>query len=268
LQIEDISVNPRMVFVCQLNKKVMEIHEFVALRRSGHHAILNWIIRNMIGQQSEFKYKITHLAGTFLHHINEGNFDTKFSIDYINQNYDKIRNLLVSYEDSDVNFCLFSKDFIFRGPLAPNKFPEYKLQLNQRFIIIRDFYNNLSSRIKGNQDSINKGLIPVFDVREDFINKWKDYAKNIVSNKLPHLKFEDWLDNPDKRNQFLKENFNIHDRYGIDNIVGTYSSFGESKNYKKRFDPDLIPEEIKEIVRKDGELHYLIGRLGYDFRKI
>jgi len=49
---------------------------------------------------------------------------------------------------------------------------------------------------------------------------------------------------------------------------GTSSSFGEHKNVLNRFDMVDLPEDVKEIIRKDNELHYLIGALGYKYREI
>jgi len=56
--------------------------------------------------------------------------------------------------------------------------------------------------------------------------------------------------------------------YGIEGIRGTQSSFVENKDLEKRFEQVEIPEETKEIIRKDSELHYLIGRLGYEYKSI
>ena len=39
--------------------------------------------------------------------------------------------------------------------------------------------------------------------------------------------------------------------------------FGENTYYYAN-----IPEEIKDLIRKDNELHYLIGALGYEYKEI
>jgi hypothetical protein len=66
----------------------------------------------------------------------------------------------------------------------------------------------------------------------------------------------------------MLEVFNVYDRVGIDNINGTTSSFGEHKNVMNRFNMVELPEEIKDLIRKDNELHYLIGALGYEYKEI
>jgi len=252
--------------------KRMNIHEFIALSRSGHHAMMNWVIQNLVGFQNEWKYKITSLSDTKTIYINEGNFDTDFTFKYLNENKNDIKNILIGYEDVDSRYTIFNDPKKYFGRFSKIYLSEYGANITKRIIFIRDFYNNLSSRIRANN---NKGMFVkvsgeahIFDVGHEFIKNWKSLAKSIVYNGSPYLKFEDWLQSRDIRNNFIQENFNTIDLFGIENINGTSSSFGESKNYNKRFDPDLIPEEIKEIVRKDNELHYLIGRLGYEFKEI
>jgi hypothetical protein len=250
----------------------MKIFEFIALSRSGHHAMLNWILQNLVGFQLNWEYKITRLGDTSLYYINEGNYGINFTFDFIEKNIKDMKNLFIGYENVDSNFTIFRDDKIYRGSLCKIKFSEYEAKTEKRIVFIRDFYNNLSSRIRANmnEDMFIKtdGKKLVFDVEENFIKIWKQMATSILKKKVAFLKYEDWLENSEIRNEFLIENFNTHQIYDFENIIGTSSSFGESKNYKKRFDPNLIPEKIKEIIRKDTELHYLIGRLGYEFVEI
>jgi len=250
----------------------MKINEFIALSRSGHHAMTNWIIKNLVGFQNEWKYKITALGETEVIYINEGNFDTDFTFKFIKENHQKIKSILIGYEDITSDFTIFNNEKSFLGPLSKIHFSELGAKIVSRTIFIRDFYDNLSSRIRANNTEgmfVNYDGTPhMFDVEYEFIENWKSLAKSIIVNKSPFLRFEDWLENKSIRDNFLKENFNTIDLYGVENIQGTSSSFGDSKNYKKRFDPDLISDETKEIIRKDNELHYLLGCMGYEYRKI
>jgi len=66
----------------------------------------------------------------------------------------------------------------------------------------------------------------------------------------------------------LLSKFGVKEQFDNTNINGKHSSFGNSKDYLNRFDPNLIPEEIKMLIRKDNELHYLIGKLGYNYVEI
>lgn len=250
----------------------MNIYEFIALSRSGHHAILNWIFQNLVGFQIEWNYKITRLGDSNLYYINEGSFNTGFSFEFIENNFKNIKNLFVGYENVKTNFTIFRDDNIFRGPISKMKYSEKGATLSKRILIIRDFYNNLASRVRANKNEgmfINTDGKPLFfDVKQNFIDTWKDMARAIVDEKITHIKYEDWLENSEIRKKFLLDNFNTLEIYDFDNVKGTSSSFGESKNYKNRFDPELISDEIKDLIRKDNELHYLIGALGYEYKKI
>ena len=81
------------------------------------------------------------------------------------------------------------------------------------------------------------------------------------------MKFEDWLTNQEIRENFLFENFGLKDRYKLTKIQGTQSSFGDIENVDKRFEGLVIPDETLDLISKDSELHYLIGALGYEYKK-
>jgi len=50
-------------------------------------------------------------------------------------------------------------------------------------------------------------------------------------------------------------------------VKGTPSSFGDNKVID-RFSQIQISEETKDLIRKDNELHHLIGTLGYEYKEI
>lgn len=250
----------------------MNLYEFIGLSRSGHHAMLNWIIKNMVGFQCGWEYKMIRMGGSNLYYLNEGNHDINLSHRYIKESIADIKTLFVGYEDVLYDYTIFRDDFIYRGPLSSNKYTSDGMNSIGRIIFIRDFYNNLSSRIKANQKANMfvkiTGKPHIFNTEENYINTWKNLAKSILDKKVSYLKFEDWIHNKDIRNQFLLETFNVKAMYGTEDIHGTSSSFGESKNYDKRFDPTLFSEKTKELIRKDNELHYLIGAMGYEYKEI
>jgi hypothetical protein len=80
------------------------------------------------------------------------------------------------------------------------------------------------------------------------------------------------VDNPQKnkeiREKFLYDTFGLKDIFGTKNVEGTRSSFGDRTNVMNRHKELDLPEETKELIRKDGELHYLMGALGYEYKKI
>jgi len=250
----------------------MKIHEFIATCRSGHHSVLNWILINKLGFQYDWKYKFVRLGNNGMFHLSEANHDIPLSFQYIDEVKDEIDTLFVGYEDTPWNYTIFSDDNTYYAPMSFGDYKKYNMDYKGRYVLIRNFYTNLASRLKSNENKLFEKWtgdnLHMFDVGEDFIFRWKSQARACVENKVSYLKFEDWLTNKDVREKFLFDNFGLKDIYGIENIKGTLSSFGTFDGVTKRDKEVDIPDDIKELIRKDNELHYLIGALGYDYKKI
>ena len=249
----------------------MKIYEFLALSRSGHHTVVNWVIKNTIGVQCDWTYKLTEFGTNGLFYLNEANHDIPLSFQFINEKKDKIKKLYLNYEDTPASYTLFNNEKEYKGPMSMNIDGINHTDFVRRVIIVRDFYNLLSSRLKANEKIMFKkrdGSPHLFQVSEKFIYRWKSHAKSCLYNNTPYLKFEDWLNNKDVREQFLYENFGLFDNYGIKDIAGTDSSFDSHKGVENRINQIEIPEEIKELIKKDNELHYLMGALGYEYKEI
>lgn len=250
----------------------MKIYEFVATCRSGHHSVLNWILMNKIGFQYDWKYKYVSLGNTGLFHLSEANHDIPLSFQFIDESIDSVKTLFVGYEDTNWDYTIFSDDNTFVAPSALRDYRKYDMDYQRRIIILRNFYTNLASRLKSNDKKMfekwdDTGL-HLFDVTENFLSWWKDQARACVENKVSYLKFEDWIKNKNVRENFLYENFGLRDIHGIDDIQGTPSSFGTTEGVLNRDREIEIPEDVKDLIRKDNELHYLMGALGYPYKKI
>ena len=238
--------------------------EMIGLKRSGHHAVMNWIINNLTHQQVDYWYKYIRLGETNFwilndssHKIEEGG---KMFLDTIEYSKTIPDTFLVNYEDTKTNYCLFNNDKIYKGKKSKYEFYGHDIKLDSRILIIRNFYDNIFSRYLGVENRI---VVEAF-YDERFIDLWKNHAKFYLSNKDRCLKFDDWVNDSNKRNKFLKCNFNISEMFGIENIHGTSSS--NTKGIEK--DYSIIPENIKELIRKDNELHNLIGSLGYEYKEL
>lgn len=250
----------------------MIIYEMMGCSRSGHHSMMNWIIKNMVGFQCNWQYKLNWMSDTDVYFLGEANHDIPLSFEMIDNFKEKIGTLLTGYEDTPWDYTIFREDRIFKGPKSLETSDRYNFDYRHRIVFIRDFYNNLASRIKSNQKQIftkwDTGNPHLFEVTDKYIFRWKSQARACVQNKVHYLRFEDWLENKDVRERFLFETFGLKDIFGVDEVDGTVSSFGDNKNVRERFNPDLIPDEIKELIRKDNELHFLIGKLGYEYKEI
>ena len=242
----------------------MNLFETIAIRRSGHHAVMSWYVKNLIGS-CDYTYLVTVQRDTKSIVWNDGGYKEE-EIDLIRGLKFTPKNLFINYEDRNSKYTFFEKDLIYKGPYRLDRFKDISIERSKRVIVIRDFYNVLCSRITQNKkQEFQMGV----DIR--FINLWKNHAKSIINNETHYIKYEDWLTNEDKRVEFLKNTFNIKEIFKKEHANGTHSSYdGDSdiKDYLNRFDPNIIPEEVKKLIREDNELHYLIGALGYTYRKI
>ena len=244
----------------------MKVLESMGLSRSGHHAIFNWILLNLVGTQIEWKYKMTYLNNTSIFFLDEANHDIPLSFKFIDEFLHKIKFLIVCYEDTFWDYTLFNQERIFRGPYSLNYKTEYSIDYVGRFTIIRDFYDTLNSRIQANQINMGKKWKTetpfYFKVDTTYVERWKNLAKACVENKTSFIKFEDWKTQKKIRQIFLQEVLDIKEIFGVENIVGTKSSFS-SKNKQ-----NLISEEMFQIIDQDQELKFLIRELGYEYIKI
>jgi len=242
------------------------VFEFSSLRRSGHHAVMSWVVKNLTDITLSWNYRLTHLYQTNSVFYNDATLRLNEIESFLTNEGNNKDIIYLNYEDEYPDYTLFSSDRIFKGPHNLNQSFGIKNLKTERFYIIRDFYSTLCSRIKANNDLVNGER---FSNHEDFIEKWKKYAYIYLKNQNSFIRYEDWLTDSNYRNQFLINNFNTYERFDTNFANGWVSSFSENpNNYFDRFDINLIPEETKKLIMNDYELHYLIGTLNYKFRKL
>lgn len=246
----------------------MRIYEIHGMARSGHHAMINWIIKNLSGSESEMNYKLTIINN--LVYINEANLDVPLTLDYIKNHSDRAKVLMLSYENANINYSVLNDGERYISPLSLNNTSLPKYVDNRRIVFIRDFYNNLASRLESNRRSQKKsadGTIFQWDVRQGFVNLWKSYAKYILDDKGIHLKYEDWLQSKKERSRFMVDMVG-HGEHFDNKVRGTNSSFDGNTDVMDRISQVEVPEDIKNIVNSDQELKYYIEELGYKYRKL
>lgn len=248
------------------------MYETMALSRSGHHSMKNWIIRNLVGFQIEWEYKMINATGTNFFHLGEANHDIPLSFKFLDDFKDFIDLIFVNYEDAPYDYTIFNEDKIFKGPLSLEKREEYNIEHKGRVCFIRDFYSNLSSRIKSNEKSIfskwDTDEPHLFEVDKTYIDRWKSHANACVNNQVSYLKFEDWMFNKGERDKFIFETFGIRDHYGIQEIKGSVSSFETWSNAESRHHELNLSDEMKDLIVHDKDLEILIKELGYSKIKL
>ena len=242
----------------------MKTHEILALKRSGHHAMMNWVIKNLTGLQIDHWYKITILYDRPLWVWNDGHKEKDLGYELFQKSLKKElkppKNLIINYEDTDTNYCHFTKNHKFNGIIDNSSICGIEVESSSRVIFIRDFYDNLYSRYL----AIKNGLVNDCPYDENYVKNWKEHARYCIYNPKKCLKYEDWMLDGLKRKDFLLNNFNTTESYGVEKISGTPSSYIN----KEKKDLNVLPEKIKNLIRKDNELHYLIGALGYEYKEI
>jgi hypothetical protein len=246
----------------------MEVFEIFGLSRSGHHAMTNWLIKNMVGHECGMEWKL-NIMDNGVYYINEGNLDKHLTKEYVKDHKNNFKRLFISYENEKTDFSILNKNEKYITPMSLDVEDMSNINNNYRIVFIRNFYDNLASRIKSNEINLSKsreGQFTPWDTEKDFINLWKNQAKIILENKCLFLKYEDWLTSKNIRDKFIN-NMLRHGEIFDNKVKGTPSSFGDNKVID-RFSQIQISEETKELIRKDNELHYLMGALGYEYREI
>ena len=254
----------------------MKIIETIGNARSGHHAMLNWIISNLCGQQVQNwgAYNMTYLANSTLAIFDEVNYNPGLHLEWLKDQEDH-KTIILNYVDALPNYtAVYGENQIFKGPYAYNKSLGFTSEHKGRILMIRDFYTNLLSRLKGNQVGLQKIVDTIgsvtdktfeFDVSPRFIDIWKSQAKACVENQISYIKYEDWMSNKEIRQKFLWDNFQVKEQFNNASIKGTDSSY---KSGEKRNDISLIPDNLRQIIKEDKELHELVEALGYENMEI
>lgn len=241
----------------------MELIEINAVKRSGHHAFMSWIIKNIYGLNVEYIHKLIFVADTGLWVWNDASRYQDLGTNLLKHHLmiKPPKSIMVNYEDEDSNYSLFHTSNYYHGSKNFDRFIE--VSKSKRFYIIRDFYNNLASRFNHENKHLHTN-----DYGMKYINRWKDIAKMCLSNPNSSIKYEDLVTNTSKCYDFLQHNFDIVQKFNLQDVGKTKSSFENSYNTLDRFDVKMLPKETISLIKDDNELHYYIGALKYDYREL
>jgi len=224
----------------------MPNYAIYGLRRSGNHAILEWMIKNF--NQKDERHIIKHRLITsgnscYLNAINEYIKTRNFHIDF---NFAKItyKNLLVSYED------------------VPETYVSKYTRGFNKIVILRDILNVVASRYKRIMDSDpESNIYKLMKIDENLFKCWISHASAFKKN-ASIIKFEDWISSKEQRDEIAKS-------VGCKNIDcistipfhGGGSSFSKmekmpsSKDLLNRSDQVKLPNKILERINKSDILN-------------
>lgn len=249
------------------NYRGVRFIEFYGLRRSGNHAILAWLLKNL----STFDANLENLIAPspdvgFIskrcgdaYHIND--VGAWWAVD--NPKY--LAGLIDAYVSLGAKTIILSyEDY---GPDASllNSFPDefYFLQKSKKIVLLRDLLNVLSSRYAANKKPIGKRV--TFEIND---NKIKSWVFSATSSEFK-IKYEDWLMSKEYRDNICKS-LNILNRDLTNHVssAGGGSSFSGLSPINKdrllnRSKEINLPEEWKvyldniEVIRARKEMGYI-----------
>ncbi len=206
-----------------------------SMQRSGHHAIIFWLLNNFGGYNKNMETYIFWDDAKKLYYYNDCNhMPYNIVTDY--------KHLFMSYEDA-CNCTEHKKD-------------------DKIIIILRDFVNMLASRYKkfGNKLAFNGYYVQDID---KIVKVWKEQVYETINNKnVIAIYYNKWLFDNKYRDEICQKLSveNKNDRIDFVPSMGQGSSFCGMKlesnkdEYVKRFEKVTLPDSIKEKIKLDTEL--------------
>ena len=241
----------------------MILIEVNAIRRSGHHAFINWLISNIHGvayQENLCKYKFNTILGNKnILWVNEGEDNTKGCIEFISKKT-HIPIVIISYEAprsvtvNNPNYSVLTDELREKWGVTEH------IQIP----FIRDYYNNIAS--------INK-LHPMFNNVNDphLIKLYNHIYKgqlNRVFNSFRGVVYDKWVNDLEYANKVCLKIIGQPNKFSPLNIGGTKSSYGDAKlninSLFTRYKKTKWPKWVIDGIKGDVELSELISKAGFD----
>jgi hypothetical protein len=213
---------------------------FYSLCRSGHHAVIFWIINNLGGADESYKdvYAINKKSGIYFY-----NNVSVFTKEYLQK-----KNKM--FQEYPTNYTWLIKNYE----------DELFIQGVCNFVVVRDFLNLICSRYKkwGERlrwsDECGVGALP------ELIKYWKQHAEQHSTDNF--ISYNKWFKDKYYRNQIAAK---IGVQNNVDNITyvplfaGGSSFIGTQKEkniniYEERYKQIKLPQKFIDIILNDLEL--------------
>lgn len=201
------------------------------LCRSGNHAIIFWMIHNLVDKVIEIEkgvYRDEQYKVLYLNNVGRKPKEYNYVISPLLSSYNYI---LRSYEDSYYN--------------------KYT-----NIIILRDFINMLSSRYCKYGPNLGLNVSYICDINK-LICVWKQHIK--IANKQKIIFYNKWIIDKEYRD-FIGQRIgiaNIIDDYRYVSNIGDGSSFDINQDYLQRHKQVKLPQYIINHILMDIELIYI-----------
>jgi hypothetical protein len=214
-----------------------------SMQRTGHHAVLFWLLNNFGGWTKSMETYIFWNDNTKLYYYNDCNHMPY----HIVSDYNK---LFMSYEDTFNHVKHGPQDVVI--------------------IILRDFLNMLASRYKKYGNKLAFNIYYLQDI-DKIIDMWKTQAKASLSDapNTVTILYNKWLTDNNYRNEICQKFSinNTNDKIDLVPEMGQGSSFcgmkleSDKDSYLKRFQQIELPHDIKVKIMQDKELIDLNKRI-------
>ena len=254
----------------------IEFVEVYGLRRSGNHAIIAWLLKNMCTKEVTNTEPlimpfpdagfISQRCGDVYHLNDVGSVWAQRNPAYLRALIDAYismgaKKIILSYEDYPHKMGHY--DF--------NKDQFYFLENSKKIVITRDLANTFASRIKRSmvkfgEPNWNKTPNPFF-INQRLVTIW-------MFNELfkgTKIKYSDWLTSKEYRDQISKD-LNVPNR----DITSEISNAGGGSSFKNTLDKDTLlsrykqiefPKEIIKMLKSKDVSMLTIANYGTDYSK-
>ena len=237
----------------------VKFYEFYGLRRSGNHAIIAWLMKNLngedcaletvIGEGNKESFFVKRCGDVY--HINDvGSL-------WVTSNPSYVSGLVSEYISLGAKVIIFSyEDYEPQVSLALT-FPSLFLFLENalKIALVRDLPNVMASRYKKIEGiKANGGGLENWKLLDININKINSWIYCVIEEKSIKIKYEDWLASKEYRDNFCK-NLNIPNLdytnhisiAGGSSFTGT-ESVPNAKDLLNRWKDINIPKEWKHYL--------------------
>ena len=245
----------------------MTIFEIISLRRSGHHAFINWLFANFVGAPYEaLSTTYAHDDNLKLLYLNQAEFNFNEHQNHITNNLSRIDYLFSSTETAHAKFSILNK---FNPTFTNWQNTDFKnlwgVTNYKRVIFVRDFYNCFASQIKVSYSHWENES----EYNSHMYNNWKSHL-NAVLNGDYAVFYDKWISDAEYANQVSLDLLNVPNKFYPLDIKGTVSSFNlfEKVNLEKyltRYKEVEFPMWFREKVKNDSELQFLLDKFNMNY---
>ena len=227
------------------------------LRRSGNHAIIAWLMKNMSNGSELFQVNhpiilaknvcfINDITDCFKHDINKLRINTMFA----RANF---QNTIISYEDISLRT---TTEFTAGMP---------------KVVVVRDIKNVIASRLKNlKRYSECKNTQKLLQVNERIANIWTEHATAVAEKKVIGIIFERWVSSKEYRDSVAQilgtKNLDITDTIlpygGGSSFTGITSQPPSAKSLNDRHLQMELDKSSSKIIERE-DISVLRSALGF-----